>query len=219
MVVSDDASWPREVVPALEREGYLVRTEPVERVLGLAPAPCDVALVDLPASLDRAASVVSALQVARCACLVVVASSALGEASALAFYDTGVDLVVHRPVRPREVVARVRALLRRSPPAAQRVPEHPDAPVTVDRTTCVAMVDGRKTALTLSEADVLQVLVSRRGAVATREELSAGIAAEADPEGSLDAVIRRLRGKLEALEGRRRIVAVRGVGFRLLPDP
>ena len=88
----------------------------------------------------------------------------------------------------------------------------------MDLPTCTATVDGRKVELTPDEAAVLDSLVGRGSGLVSRDEL----ASQLPPDGrerSVDAVVRCLRAKLEGVEGWRRLIAVRGLGFRLLPDP
>ena len=78
------------------------------------------------------------------------------------------------------------------------------------------MIAGQSVSLTTQESAILYALLWRPGRVVTREELMS-LGARGCPDGGLDALVRQVRTKLEAVEGKRRIVAVRGVGFRFLP--
>ena len=91
-------------------------------------------------------------------------------------------------------------------------PRH-DAVVTIDETTETVLVAGAVVKLSRREMEVLRALVARPGRVVTRAEL-AGSWPALSADRRLDFVIRRLRQKLEAVDGTRRISAVRGVGFR-----
>ena len=78
-------------------------------------------------------------------------------------------------------------------------------------------VDGAVVSLSKRELEVLRTLLSRPGRVVTRAEL-AGSWPALSADRRLDFVIRRLRQKLEMVDGRRRINSVRGVGFRFEED-
>ena len=71
--------------------------------------------------------------------------------------------------------------------------------------------------LTVREGQILSALLDRPGRVVTRDHLAALGRGKEDAR-LLDSHVRSVRTKLEAAEGRRRIIAVRGVGFRLLAD-
>jgi DNA-binding response OmpR family regulator len=87
----------------------------------------------------------------------------------------------------------------------------------VDLSTCTAVVGGVDVPLTVAEAEVLHGLLERPGAVVPRQDLTWSTRV-GRLDKNLDAVVRQVRAKLEAVEGFRRIVAVRGLGFRFLPD-
>jgi DNA-binding response OmpR family regulator len=112
------------------------------------------------------------------------------------------------------VTARLRALLRRVPPRSSApVEPNPDLAVTIDEATGSVRVDGAVVSLSRRELEVLRTLLARPGRVVTRAEL-AGSWPALSADRRLDFVIRRLRQKLEMVDGRRRINSVRGVGFR-----
>ena len=140
------------------------------------------------------------------------------EAPVLAAYSAGADQYVTIDTSSRLVTARLRALLRRVPPrSAAAVEPNPDLTVTIDEATGSVRVDGAVVSLSRRELEVLRTLLSRPGRVVTRAEL-AGAWPALSADRRLDFVIRRLRQKLEMVDGRRRINSVRGVGFRFEED-
>ncbi|MGD2148572.1 MAG: response regulator transcription factor [Anaerolineae bacterium] len=137
--------------------------------------------------------------------------------------EMGADDYVTKPFSPREVVARVRAVLRR----AQRSGETETLPVlrvggiVLDRSTHTVTIEGEPADLTPTEFDVLKTLMSTPGRVFSRAEILEalqGIAFEAY-ERTVDAHIKNLRRKIEPAPAEPcYILTVRGVGYRLNPE-
>ena len=128
--------------------------------------------------------------------------------------DAGADDYIVKPFDFGELLARIRAL--------QRRPRGVDAPViargriTLDPVTRVAAVDGRALALTVTEYNILELLMRRSPAVVDRRAIAEhGWRDETDPLGSnaIDVQVSRLRAKIP--DAGVRIVTVRGAGYRL----
>jgi two-component system alkaline phosphatase synthesis response regulator PhoP len=137
--------------------------------------------------------------------------------------EMGADDYVTKPFSPREVVARVRAVLRRAQPSDDKEPPPVlrAGPITLDRSTHTVTVHGELTDLTPTEFDVLDTLMSTPGRVYSRAEILEavqGVAFEAY-ERTVDAHVKNLRKKIERDPANPNyILTVRGVGYRLNPE-
>jgi DNA-binding response OmpR family regulator len=219
LVVSESPGWRGELVSLLEAEGYAVCLDERGDV-ALDDCPFDIAVVDLAITGRSAAAVFAALRAHSSLPIVAVSPEARREPAVLEAYAAGVDLLVNASMRPRELMARIRALLRRSPPRPRGVivlEAGGVGSIGLDVARGVATVADVDISLTPYESEILYALLLRPGRVVTRERLAHhGRGRHGDR--ALDSLVRSLRNKLEGAEGHRRIVAVRGVGFRLVPD-
>ncbi len=142
------------------------------------------------------------------------------EADRLIGLEMGADDYVVKPFSPREVVARVRAVLRRmarstASPEIMRV-----GSLTLDLTGYRASIGDHSLALTPSEFEILSALARNAGRVLTRLQLleeTQGVAYEGY-ERTIDQHIKNLRHKIEDDVGKGRVIhTVHGVGYRLDP--
>jgi DNA-binding response OmpR family regulator len=147
--------------------------------------------------------------------------------------EIGADDYVPKPFNPRELLARMRAVLRRTQPAPLLPPEPAEPPgpivvgdLTVDVPAHKASLAGRELALTSFEFRVLVVLARRAGEPVTREELASAVLPRRPPDGaqydpsvdrSLDVHVSHLRQKLgDGPREPKRIRTVRGIGYILV---
>ncbi|MBN1429522.1 MAG: response regulator transcription factor [Anaerolineae bacterium] len=142
------------------------------------------------------------------------------EADRLIGLEMGADDYIVKPFSPREVVARVRAVLRRtsrsqSPPEIMRV-----GSLTLDMTGYRASIGDHVLTLTPSEFEILVTLARNAGRVLSRFQLleeTQGVTYEGY-ERAIDQHIKNLRRKIEGDAGQARIIhTVHGVGYRLDP--
>ena len=131
---------------------------------------------------------------------------------------SGADDYVEKPCSPRELVARVRTVLRRSGVTVSAVLE--TGSLTVDHGGRTVGVDGNDVVLTRAEFDVLARLVARPGQVLTRDQLAVACAADGQSSpATVTEIVRRVRTKLTAADPSRTwIDTIRGVGYRFNGD-
>lgn len=226
LVVEDNVDLAFGLQTALEIEGYEVEVandgrEGLARARELEP---DLVVLDLMLpELDG----YSVLREARRSGLdmpVLILTARGEESDKVLGLDWGADDYVTKPFGTQELLARVRALLRR--PRSEQ--EDAEPPITVERmgdieidpATHSVLKSGKPVSLTPKEYDLLLALVRRRGAVATRLELQKEVW-EYEAEvmtRTVDMHIAELRRKLEGDPARpRHILTVRKVGYRLEP--
>jgi two-component system, OmpR family, response regulator RegX3 len=142
------------------------------------------------------------------------------EADKVAGLELGADDYLTKPFSMRELVARVRAQVRRSARSAAHAAEVlRGGPIELDVDAHEVRLDGAVVELRPKEFDLLESLMRRQGRLATREALIDEVWGP-DHFGAtktLDVHIKRLRDKLESSPGRpRHIVTVRGLGYKFV---
>lgn len=150
---------------------------------------------------------------------IIAMSSRAGEIDRVVGLDAGADDYLIKPFGLAELTARVRALLRRTgiTAAQDSTVLTTSSGLRVDTASRRVIRGHREIALTAREFDVLAMLAAHPGHAVAREALVSGVW-DRNWRGSaraLDSVVGRLRAKLAAAEAGVRVVAVRGVGFRL----
>ena len=136
--------------------------------------------------------------------------------------ELGADDYVTKPFSSRELVARIRAVLRRRGDVEELAPPTLEAgPVRMDVERHVVTVSSREVPLPLKEFELLEVLLRNAGRVLTRMQLIDRVWG-ADYVGdtkTLDVHIKRLRAKIEPVPSTPRfIMTVRGLGYKFEPD-
>lgn len=138
----------------------------------------------------------------------------------IAGFEAGADDYLGKPFDPRELVLRIRAMLRRSAPAG---PESPSGPVPLGRAEFDPDRGELRTSsgtirLTGGEAALLGALARKPNEVLSREEIAAALGMDESGERAIDVQVTRLRRKIEADPREPRFLhTVRGRGYVLKP--
>lgn len=145
--------------------------------------------------------------------LILTAHGALGDR--IAGLDAGADDYLVKPAEIEEIAARLRALLRR--PGNRAPTTMVSGAIAFDVTSRVGTVSGLSLDLSRREADLLELLMRREGNVVQRGAIEEALYSFDDPvtPNAIDAVISRLRRKLEDHGQSNRLHTVRGVGYML----
>jgi len=215
LLVEDDPNISEPLARALRREGYEVDVRADGRAaLEAARNNPDLLVLDLGLPYIDGLEVCRRLRGDGLTVPVLILTARAEEVDTVVGLDAGADDYVTKPFRVGELLARVRALLRRSPEAQAG---HEEADVRVDVDARRAWFLGEELALTAKEFDLLRVLVREQGRVVTREQLMREVW-DTEWFGStktLDMHISLLRRKLgDEVAQPRYISTVRGMGFR-----
>lgn len=228
LVVEDDDGIAVPLLRTLDREGYVVeRVADGGSALERAGDDVDLVVLDLGLPDMDGLDVCRRLREQDFAGGIVILTARDGELDRVVGLDVGADDYIAKPFALAELLARLRALLRRSGtsvPAAPVETGHPDAASAAPAPTLVVdvaarrvLVGTREIALSTKEFDLLAQLDATRGAVVTRERLMDQVWDENwfGSTKTLDVTVARLRQKLEESGADVRITTLRGVGFRL----
>src|SRR5690242_15186966 len=221
LVVDDEQSYRDALSVALQREGFLVETaadgpEAIARFDAARPA---LVLLDVMLPKISGIDVCRELR-ARSRVPIILVTARNSEIDAVVGLEVGADDYVSKPFRLRELIARVRAALRRIPTSEpdeeqQEVIEVGD--VRLDAARHEVYVRGEPVALPLKEFELLEILMTNAGRVLTRDVLIDRVWGPnyfGDTK-TLDVHVKRLRSKIELDPANpSRIVTVRGVGYR-----
>ena len=175
-----------------------------------------LAVIDVSQDLDAARSLDGLLEAVPAVPFVVI--TAPGHAARICALEAGADVVVSAPVHPGELLARVRATLRRA--RSQSVRAAGD--VSLDRVERTVHGPRGRIPVRTREFDLLWVMAGRPNAVFTRTRLAAAVWNDAIYPGSrtIDVHVGQLRAKLTHQGvARARLTTVWGVGYRLEVDP
>lgn len=214
LVVEDDPSISEPLCSGLTREGFEVELAATGSE-ALAAKPADLVLLDLGLP-DLDGRVVCRELRDQSAVPIIVVTARGDEIDRVMLLELGADDYVVKPFGFRELVARIRAVLRRTATGGQTVLQTIETiwnGLHIDRRTRSVTVGEEPVALTPKEFDLLAELASDPGAVMTREHLIGRVWDENfwGSTKTLDVHVASLRKKI----GADRIETVRGVGFRL----
>src|SRR4051794_37997859 len=216
LVVEDEARIASQLTGALSDAGYAVDHAPDgERADFLAQTErYDAVVLDLGLPKVDGLTLVRRWREAGLAMPVLVLTARGSWHEKVQGIDSGADDYVSKPFRVEEVLARLRALIRRA--SGQVTPELRCGAVALDPRAAKVTLDGAPVKLTSHEFRVLSYLLHHRGRVVSQRELTEHIYAQnADRDSNtVEVFIARLRRKL----GASLIETVRGLGYRMEAD-
>jgi two-component system response regulator RegX3 len=221
LVVDDEQSYRDALAVALEQEGFIVETaadgaEAIARFDAARPA-----LVLLDVMLPQMSGVDVCREIRkRSQVPIIMVTARNAEIDAVVGLEVGADDYITKPFRLRELVARVRAALRRGPVNDRDVPSGEVVEigaVRLDAGRHEVFVSDELVAMPLKEFDLLEILLLNSGRVLTRDVLIDRVWGPnyyGDTK-TLDVHVKRLRAKIESDPAHpTRLVTVRGVGYR-----
>ncbi len=224
LLVEDEASLAEPLAYALQQEGFVVDTAADGRAaldLFEAHAP-DLVILDLMLPGLSGWQLLPAFRRQRDVPVIMLTARA-DEADRVAGLEMGADDYVTKPFSMRELIARVRAVLRRhAPPASSEATLLEAAGVRLDLDRHEVTVDERPVQLSPREYDLLAYLLRHRGRVRSRDDLLRAVWGQDAylDERTVDVHVRWLRKKIEADPASpRRLLTVRGVGYKFAEGP
>ncbi|GAB3107552.1 response regulator transcription factor [Janibacter alkaliphilus] len=219
LVVEDEVSFSDPLSYLLSKEGYDVDVaeDGNAALASFTSQGADLVLLDLMlpglSGVDVCREIRATSNVP-----VIMLTAKDGEIDKVVGLEIGADDYVTKPYSSRELLARIKAVLRRGAEPEELVPATVEAgPVRMDVERHVVTVDGQTTPLPLKEFELLELLLRNCGRVLTRVQLIDRVWGS-DYVGdtkTLDVHVKRLRAKIEPDPARpQHIVTVRGLGYK-----
>jgi two-component system response regulator RegX3 len=219
LVVDDEGSYRQALASGLSREGFDVALagDGREALTLFHRVHPDLVLLDIMLP-DQSGVALCQQMRAAAAVPIIMVTARDAEIDVVLGLELGAADYVAKPFRLRELVARMRAVLRRGGPGQATSAEVLTiGPVRLDAGRREVSVDGSRVDLSRKEFDLLNLLMSHAGHVVTRERCIDRLWWDQDLTGTrtLDTHVKRLRRKVEPDPANpRHLVTVRGVGFR-----
>ena len=224
LIVEDENKIASVLLDYLAQSGFrthhLTRGDEVQA--WLEHNPVDLVLLDLMLPGRSGLDVCKALRAGapgQPAPAIIMVTARVEEIDRLLGLELGADDYICKPFSPREVVARVKAVLRRGTHAVAPVDENPDG-LKLDDAAWRATLAGHDLGLTAVEYQLLKVLSARPGRIFSREQLMDAMYQDARivSDRTVDSHIKKLRRKIdEHLPDQELIHSVYGLGYRFDP--
>jgi two-component system response regulator RegX3 len=223
LLVEDEPSFVEALMVGLKREGFRVEVaydgaEALEKFASVRP---DIVLLDLMLPKVSGVDVCRAIRAGGSATPVIMVTAKSSEIDTVVGLEVGADDYVSKPYRLRELVARMRAVLRRAPAGGEPVAETETVEVgdlRLDPERHEVYLSGREVTLPLKEFELLELLMLNAGRVLTRETLIDRVWGPhyVGDTKTLDVHIKRLRARIEDDPAHpRRITTIRGLGYKM----
>ena len=223
LIIEDDRDIADLVRRFLEKAGFSVEVSVAGRdgMTALTARPPDLLVLDLMLPQMSGAEICHAARANPATALIpIIMLTARGdEAERIAGLEIGADDYIAKPFSPNELVARVRALLRRTARTHAPSPTVTYGDIVVDTERHTVEAGGRSISLTAKEFLLLNYLLNHRGRVLSRDLLLTDVWGYKYTGGTrtVDVHVRRLREKLPELE--HALVTVKQFGYKLLEVP
>lgn len=220
-VIDDDESLRDTIAVLLEREGFrtIAHADGKSGLDAALSARPDLILVDLRLPLLSGVEVCKQLRAARVTTPIIVLSAIGDEIDKVLMLEIGADDYMVKPFGTRELIARIRAVLRRSASVSNQICSFSDVKIDLDRR--VVTKQEAEVKLTPAEYNLLTYFVQNPDRPLTREMILNSVwGYESFPNTrTVDAHVVRLRQKLEPQpDAPRYFLTMHGVGYRFLPQ-
>jgi DNA-binding response OmpR family regulator len=223
LIVEDEPAIAESLAFALRRDGFSADVADTLASANDKLAQADLVLLDLMLPDGSGFDLIALARRSASRKAIIVLSSRDEEADRVAALETGADDYVTKPFSPREVVARVRAVLRRAQPDATGASGSTEPlatllPISVDEAARRACFESRALDLTRVEFDLLACLLADPGRVFTRSQLIDKVWGDgfAITDRTVDSHVKGLRKKVMEAGGDPNLIeTVRGVGYRV----
>jgi len=219
LIAEDDPDIADLVVHYLQKSGWETHVAPSgDKALAYARShQVDLVILDLMLPGMNGLDICRALRAdqAKASVPIIMLTAKADEGDRVAGLEIGADDYVSKPFSPNELVARIRALMRRSQRAAPQEKTLQFGPILVDLVRHAVVYDGREVRLTAKEFLLLQYLLEHKGRVLSRDLLLEDVWGYRYTGGTrtVDVHVRRLREKLPVLvDG---LVTIKQFGYKL----
>jgi two-component system, OmpR family, response regulator RegX3 len=223
LLVEDEPSFVEALVVGLKREGFHVDVaydgaEALEKFNTVHP---DLVLLDIMLPKVPGIDVCRTIRAAGSRTPIIMVTAKTSELDTVVGLEVGADDYVSKPYRLRELVARMRAVLRRSPPPDE-LPDEGEVleagDLRLDSERHEVYLRGEEVNLPLKEFELLELLMTNAGRVLTRETLIDRVWGPhyVGDTKTLDVHVKRLRARIEDDPAHpQRITTIRGLGYKL----
>jgi two-component system alkaline phosphatase synthesis response regulator PhoP len=217
LIVDDEPDIIEFIKYLLDREDYLVETATngSEAILKAKSFKPDLILMDVMMPIMDGIEACRQIKLApeTKGVFIVFLTARSEEYSEIAGFEAGADDYINKPVKPRVLLSRIKAILKRgkNPDYEQTVLKIGD--LIVDRTSYSVSVDGKKLVLPKKEFDLLFLLATKPGKVFTREKILSEVWGDDVyvVDRTIDVHIRKIREKI----GENLISTIKGVGYKM----
>lgn len=222
LLIDDDAELTRLVADYLAREGFTVATaQDGTKALGrIIETRADIVVLDIMMPGPDGLDVLRRIR-AETAVPVLMLTARGDEDDRIRGLDLGADDYLAKPCSPRELVSRIRAILRRAPSDSPRPLPGQTGALHLDTIRRTALWRGEPLRLTGAEFNILEVLAAEAGRPVSRADLSLqGLGRPLAPfDRAIDVHLSAIRQKLGSYDdGRSPILNLRGIGYQFVEE-